>query len=89
MISLRPSPTFSAKNILSTVLSYIAVIALILSLIVMLPCIVRTLQQSTQNLSTEIHLAVLKNKKGGDARSHYGSVAGRGNPSRARNWALV
>ena len=60
----------SAKNILSTVLSYIAVIALIL--IVILPCIVRTLPQSTQNLATEIHLAVLKNKKGGDFGSRYG-----------------
>ena len=62
----------SAKNILSTVLSYIAVIALILIIIVILPCIVRTLPQSTQNFATEIHLAVLKNKKGGDFGSRYG-----------------
>ena len=62
----------SAKNIFSTIFSYIAVIALILITIVTLPRIVRALQQSTQNFATEIHLAVLKNKKGGDAGSHYG-----------------
>ena len=62
----------SAKNIFSTIFSYVAVIALILITIVTLPCIVRALQQSTQNFATEIHLAVLKNKKGGDAGSHYG-----------------
>ncbi|XP_061015473.1 endogenous retrovirus group K member 7 Env polyprotein-like [Dama dama] len=62
----------SAESILSTVLSYIAVIALILIIIVVLPCIVRALRQSTRKLATEINLAVLKNKKGGDAGSHYG-----------------
>ena len=53
------------KNILSTILSYATVAALILLLIIILPCIVRTLQQNTQKLVTEIHLAVLKNKKRG------------------------
>ena len=60
---------------MSTVLSYIAVIALILIIIVILPCIIRALQQSTQNLATEIHLAVLKNTKGGDAGAVMGGPA--------------
>ena len=34
-----------------------------------LPCIVRILRQNIQKLATELHLAVLRNKKGGDARS--------------------
>ena len=59
------------KNILSTILSYATVAALVLLLIIILPCIVRTLQQITEKLVTEIHLAVLKNKKGGDARSQH------------------
>ena len=62
----------SGKNILSTNFSYAAVAALILLLVIILPCIVRTLGQSTQKLATELHLAVLRNKKGGDARSHHG-----------------
>ena len=62
----------SGKNILSTILSYAAVAALILLLIIILPCIVRILPQNTQKLATELHLAVLKNKKGGDARSQHG-----------------
>ena len=62
----------SEKNILSTILSYAAVAALILLLIIILPCIVRILPQNTQKLATELHLAVLKNKKGGDARSQHG-----------------
>ena len=37
--------------------------ALIQLLIIILLCIVRTLQQSTQKLVTELHLAVLNNKK--------------------------
>ena len=41
--------------------------AIILLLIIILPCIVRILQQSIRNLTTELHLIVLKNKKGGDA----------------------
>ena len=56
----------TGKNILSTIFSYAAVAALVLPLIIILPCIVRTLQQSTQKLSTEIHLAVLKSKKKGE-----------------------
>ena len=50
--------------------SYVTVGALILLLIIILPCIVRILRQSIQKLSTELHRAVLrKNKKGGDAGS--------------------
>ena len=60
------------KNILSTIFSYAAVAALILLFIIILLCIVKTLWQSTQKLATELHLAVLKNKKGGDARSQHG-----------------
>ena len=56
----------TGKNILSTIFSYAVVAALILLLIIILPCIVRTLQQSTQKLATEIHLAVLKSKKNGE-----------------------
>ena len=54
------------KTILSTILSYTAVGALILLLIIILPCIVRILQQSVQKLSTELYLIIL-NKKGGYA----------------------
>ena len=64
----------SGKNILSTVFSYVAVAALILLLIIILPCIVRILLQSTQKLATELHLAVLRNEKGGDAGSQHGST---------------
>ena len=42
---------------------------LILLLIIILSCIVRILRQSIQRLATELHLAVLRNKKGGDAGS--------------------
>ena len=63
----------SGKNSLSTVFSYVAVAALILLLIIILPCIVRILRQSTQKLATELHLAVLRNKKGGDAGSQHRS----------------
>lgn len=59
----------TGKNILSTILSYATVAALVLLLIIILPCIVRTVRQNTQKLETEIHLAVLKNKKGGDVGS--------------------
>ena len=59
----------SGKNILSNVFSYAAVAALILLLIIILPCIVRILRQSIQRLATELHLAVLRNKKRGDAGS--------------------
>ena len=62
----------SGKNILSTIFSYAAVGAPILLLIIILPCIVRILWQSIQKLATELHLAVLRNKKGGDARSQHG-----------------
>ena len=54
------------KTILSTVFSYVAVDALILLLIIILPLIVRILQQSIQNLTTELHLTVLKNLKKGE-----------------------
>ena len=46
----------SGKNILS-------------NLIIILPCIVRIIWQNIQKLTTELHLAVLRNKKGGDAGS--------------------
>ena len=55
----------SGKNILSNILGYIAAGALILLLIIVLPCIVRILRQNIQKLATELHLAVLRNKKGG------------------------
>ena len=68
MTSFIPSQTlFLEKNILSNIFSYAAVGALILLLIIILPCIVRILRQSIQKLATELHLAVLRNKKGGDA----------------------
>ena len=54
----------SRKNIMSTIFSYTALAALILLLIIILSCIVKTLPQSTQKFATELHLAVLKNKKG-------------------------
>ena len=59
----------SGKNILSTVFSYAAVAALVLLLIIILSCIVRFLRQNIQRLVTELHLTVLRNKKGGDAGS--------------------
>ena len=49
----------SGKNILSNLL------------IIILPCIVRILRQNIQKLVTELHLAVLRNKKGGDAGSRH------------------
>ena len=70
MTSFIPSQTlFLEKNILYNIFSYAAVGALILLLIIILPCIVRILRQSIQKLATELHLAVLRNKKGGDAGS--------------------
>ena len=50
----------SEKNILSTILSYAAVAALILLLIIILPYIVKTLRQSTQKLATKLHSGCLK-----------------------------
>ena len=62
----------SGKNILSNIFSYAAVGALILLLIIILPCIVRILRQSIQKLVTELHLAVLRNnKKGLDLNSGF------------------
>ena len=55
----------SGKNILSNILGFAAVGALFLLLIIILPCIVRILWQNTQRLTTELHLAVLRNKKKG------------------------
>ena len=72
MTFFTPSLTFiSGKNILSNILGYIAAGALILLLIFILPCIVRILRQNIQKLATELHLAVLRNKKGGDAGSRH------------------
>ena len=60
MTFFTPSLTFiSGKNILSNLL------------IIILPCIVRILWQNIQKLATELHLAVLRNKKGGDAGSRH------------------
>ena len=56
----------SGKNILSNIPSYVVFGDLILLLIIILPCIVRILRQSIRRLATELHLAVLRNKKGGD-----------------------
>ena len=56
----------SGKNILSNIPSHAVVGAQILLLINILPCIVRILRQSIRKLATELHLAVLRNKKGGD-----------------------
>ena len=61
-----PLILFLEKNILSNVFSYVAIGALILLLIIILPCIVRILRQSIQKLSTDLHLIKL-NKKGGYA----------------------
>ena len=55
MTSFIPSQTlFLEKNILSNTFSYAAVGALILLLIIILPCIVRILWQSIQKLETEL-----------------------------------
>ena len=59
----------SGKNILSNIFRYAAVGPLILLLVIILPCIVRILRQNIQKLVTELHLALLRNKKGGDAGS--------------------
>ena len=60
MTFFTPSLTFiSGKNILSNLL------------IIILPCVVRILRQNIQKLATELHLAVLRNKKGGDAGSRH------------------
>ena len=56
------------EKILSNVFSYVAVGALILLLIIILPCIVRILWQSVQKLSIDLHLIKL-NRKGGYAGS--------------------
>ena len=75
-------PNFtSGKNILYTIFSYAAVGALIPLLIISLHCIVIILWQSIQKLATELYLAVLRNKKRGDARSQHG----RYHP-RQRSW---
>ena len=63
----------SGKNILSNVFSYVAVGALILLLLIILPCIVRILRQSIQKLSTDLHLIKL-NKKGGYAGGQHEEI---------------
>ena len=65
-ISHTHTHTHTHKNILSTILSYASMATLILFLIIILPYIVKTLQQSTQKLATKLHLAVLKKIKKGD-----------------------
>ena len=69
MTFFTPSLTSFHEKTLSNICSYAAVGALILLLIIILPCIVRILRQNIQKLATELPLAVLRNKKGGDARS--------------------
>ena len=60
MTFFTPSLTFiSGKNILSNLL------------MIILPCIVRILRQNIQKVATELRLAVLRNKKGGDAGSQH------------------
>ena len=54
---------FLEKNILSNLL------------IIILSCIVRILWQNIHTLATELHLAVLRNKKGGDAGAGAPPVA--------------
>ena len=66
MTFFTPSLTLFLEKIFSNIPSYAVVGALILLLIIILPCIVRILQQSIRKLATELHLAVLRNKKGGD-----------------------
>ena len=62
----------SGKNIPSTILSCIAVGALILLLTIIPPYIVRILEQNIQKLATELLLAVLRNnKKGLDLNSGF------------------
>ena len=55
----------SGKNILSTIFSYAAIASVIMLLIIILPCIVRILRQSIHKLTTKLHTAVLRNKRGG------------------------
>ena len=58
MTFFTPSLTlFLEKKILSNLL------------IIILPCIVKILRQNIQKVMTELHLAILRNKKGGDAGS--------------------
>ena len=66
MTFFTPSLTLFLEKIFSNIPSYAVVGALILFLIIILPCIVRILRQSIRKLATELHLAVLRNKKGGD-----------------------
>ena len=51
----------SGKNILSTIFGYASVGALLLLLIIIFPCIVMILLQNIQKLTTELHLAALRN----------------------------
>ena len=69
MTFFTPSLTLFLEKIFSNIPSYAVVGALILFLIIILPCIVRILRQSIQRLTTELHLAVLRNTKRGDAGS--------------------
>ena len=60
MTFFTPSLTlFLEKKILSNLL------------IIILPCIVKILRQNIQKVMTELHLAILRNKKGGDAGSQH------------------
>ena len=89
MTFFTPSLTFiSGKNILSNILGYVTAGALILLLISILPCIVRILWQNIQKLATELHLDVLRNKKGGDAGSRS-STHGKGHEEGGSAYAKV
>ena len=69
LLPLELLTTFSIPSLTLFLEKRSAVGALILLLIIILPCIVRILQQNIQKLVTELHLTASRNKKGGDARS--------------------
>ena len=81
MTFFTPSPTLFLEKIFCLIS-----LVLILLLIIILPCIVRILRQNTQRLVTELHLAVLRNKKGGDARS---STRGKGHEEGGSTYTKV
>ena len=87
-----PSLTlFLEKNNLSNVFSYGAVGALILLLLIILPCIVRILRQSIQKLSTELHLIILQKTKKGEmpGASVRNSAHGKGHEEGGLAYAKV
>ena len=81
----------SGKTILFTVSSYVALGAIILLLIIILPCIVRILRQSIQKLSTELHLIILQKTKKGEmpGASVRNSAHGKGHEEGGLAYAKV